>query len=304
MSISVVIASNRDPSLLHACVESLATQCRASGAQLIVARAGDLEAEDRARLAGSGASVVMGPVTADIPVLRGLGMQLAIGDLVAVTEDHCLAAPDWIVMLQRAAAEGADVVGGGMDNARRARAVDWGAFFSEYGFFSSGRPASAAVPALLTGANVAYARTVAGAVATWALAGEWENVAHGRLSRSGFVLRFVPQAVILQNKSYAIGAFLVDRFEHGLDYARTRLALEGARRRLPLLLLTPALPFVLTTRVARAAATGRWLTFARALPATFAFLAAWSLGEAAGYLRGAARIDVAPSPSGTDGGTA
>jgi hypothetical protein len=47
------------------------------------------------------------------------------------------------------------------------------------------------------------------------------------------------------------------------------------------------LPPLLVLRVARAAAPGRWLTFLRALPATFAFLTAWSIGEAVGYARGA-----------------
>ena len=302
MSVSVVVASNRESTLLHACIASLVPQCRASGAQLIVVRAGALQAEDAARVTGSGATLVRAPDAATIPILRGLGMQVATGDLVAVTEDHCLAAPDWLDSIRVGATDGVDVLGGGMDNAQRARSVDWGAFFSEYGFFSSERPTSTEVPALLTGANVAYARTVSAAVASWAVAGEWENVIHNRLAHSGFVLRFAPRAVILQNKTYAFGPFAVDRFEHGVDYARTRLTVEGVGRRWIRLLLTPALPWVLTARVARAAASGRWLTFVFALPATFAFLAAWSLGEAVGYLRGPSRVGGAHSlPVTSDG---
>jgi hypothetical protein len=54
---------------------------------------------------------------------------------------------------------------------------------------------------------------------------------------------------------------------------------------------------LLTWRVARASARSRWGTFLRALPATFLFLTAWSVGEAVGYLRGPA-----PSPENRSGG--
>lgn len=296
---SVVVASNRAPALLHACVASLAPQCRTARAELIVARAGALTPDDEVRLVDQGVRLLVSHDGATVPELRGLGMQAASGDLVAVTEDHCVAADGWLQALRVAAGEDADVIGGGMDNAQRARAVDWGAFFSEYGFFSSGRegrapraeerPERGGAPPLLTGANVAYARSVADTVASWAAAGEWENVAHQRLAAEGRVMRFAPDAVILQNKSYNFGPFCVDRYEHGLDYARTRLVIEGPRRRLVLLAVTPLLPFLLTLRVARAAAHGRWGTFARALPATLAFLGAWAAGEAAGYIAGPAK---------------
>ena len=298
---SVVVASNRDSALLRACIASLAQQCRTEGAELIVARAGALATEDARYLTEAGVRLVVAPDSATIPILRGHGMQVARGELVAVTEDHCLADSGWLAAIRDAAGSGADVIGGGMDNAQRVRAVDWGAFFAEYGFFSATRPFVAAEHGkpLLTGANVAYARSVADAVAAWAVEGDWENVAHTRLANEQRILRFAPGAVIFQNRSYAFGPFCLDRFEHGRDYARTRLAIEGTRRRWALLAITPLLPFVLTARVARAAARGRWSTFLYALPATLVFLGAWSLGESVGYLAGPSRVNslnLTPTP--------
>jgi hypothetical protein len=78
--------------------------------------------------------------------------------------------------------------------------------------------------------------------------------------------------------------FCVERFEHGRDFARARLIEEGFKRRVGLLCRVPFLPPVLTWRVAKSAAPSRWLTFLRVLPLTVAFLTAWSIGEAAGYL--------------------
>lgn len=286
-TISVVVASNRSAELLHACLESLLPQCGGAGAELIVARAGD-EPEIARLLRGyPSVRVLYAPARSTIPELRGAGMAAARGDIVALTEDHCVVSSQWIEMLVRGAADGADVIGGGMDNAQRDRTVDWAAYFSEYGFFATTRPTSGRAP-LLTGANVAYTRPIVDTVVASARDGEWENIAHDRLGSRGRVLRFISTAAVYQNKSYQFWDFCRDRYAHGRDYARKRLREQHDASRWLLLASSPALPFLLTTRVARAAASTRWPTFLRALPATFAFLTAWSIGEAIGYLRGRA----------------
>jgi GT2 family glycosyltransferase len=285
-TVSVVVASNRDKALLHACLGSLLGQCQRINAELLVARAG--APADVSALAKTYPSVrfVNAPVDASIPQLRAIGMAQASGDVVALTEDHCIADQNWVEALAQSASGDADVVGGGMDNARRSRAVDWAAYFAEYGFFSTERPEHAEGPPLLTGANVAYKRHVIADVIGWARDGEWENVAHTRLVARGSMLRFARTAAIYQNQTYSLAAFCADRYEHGRDYARKRLSEDPGARRWFLLAASPLLPPLLTWRVARASARSRWGTFLRALPATMLFLTAWSVGEAVGYLRG------------------
>ena len=285
---SVVVASNRDKALLQACLGSLLGQCQRLKAELLVARAGT--AVDVSALGKTYPSVrfIPAPLNASIPQLRAIGMAQASGDVVALTEDHCIADENWVETLTQSAHSDADVVGGGMDNARRSRAVDWAAYFAEYGFFSADRPEGTSGTPLLTGANVAYTRDVIADVIGWAEDGEWENVAHNRLVARGSMLRFARTAAIYQNQTYSVAGFCADRYEHGRDYARKRLAEEPGARRWFLLLASPLLPLLLTWRVARAAARGRWGTFLRALPATVLFLTAWSVGEAAGYMRGPA----------------
>ncbi|MGI8497105.1 MAG: glycosyltransferase family 2 protein [Gemmatimonadaceae bacterium] len=298
-TLSVVVASNRDRSLLDACLASLRGQCVRAGAELIVARAG-LEHEAAAlRRVFPGVRFIAAPADASIPQLRGIGMAEAAGDIVALTEDHCVADEHWLETIARHAGEGggADVVGGGMDNAQRARAVDWGAYFAEYGFFAPSRKSDELAVPLLTGANVAYHRRVVDQVVELARQDEWENVAHDRLLASGSILRFASTAAIYQNQSYSFGPFCVDRYQHGRDYARKRLAEAPGVKRWLHLMGTPLLPFVLTWRVAQAAGEQRRGTFIRALPATFAFLAAWSVGEAVGYLKGKAPATGAEPPA-------
>ncbi|CAN5155485.1 hypothetical protein BH09GEM1_BH09GEM1_41290 [soil metagenome] len=291
MKISVVVASFRDRPILDACLAALLPQCANIDAELIVARADDLAAMDSLTQSYPAVSFIHVPVGTGIPQLRGTGLAAAGGDIAALTEDHCVASPNWVATMAAHAGTSVDVVGGGMDNARTNRALEWGAFFAEYGFFSavSARPPQAeGTTLLLTGANVAYARRVLPDVVAWTLDGAWENVVHDRLRAAGAVLVFDPAARVGQNLMYSLAAFCVDRYQHGHDYARVRLALSPGENRLVRMAASLALPPVLTLRVARTAvgSRARAAAFIRALPFTFAFLAAWSAGEAIGYLRG------------------
>ena len=220
-----------------------------------------------------------------IPRLRALGMAAATGDIVAVTEDHCVADPNWVAELTSHQRRGTDVIGGSMGNAQQDRAVDWAVYFSEYGFFAANAPNDPDAP-LLTGANVAYSRRVLGRVIELAGDGEWEDVVHARLAAAGNSLWFQPTAAINQNQNYRFWAFCRDRYEHGHDYARRRLVDLRTARRWILLVGAAVLPFLLTFRVSQAVGRAHRGPFLRALPITFAFLTAWSVGEAVGYLRG------------------
>jgi glycosyltransferase involved in cell wall biosynthesis len=289
--VSVVVASFRERRVLEACLDSLLSQCASTDAELIVARADEPTA--LASLASIYPKVRFVPLTpgADIPRLRGAGLAVAAGRLVALTEDHCVADPDWVTTMSGYVDRPIDVIGGAMDNARYTRALDWGAFFAEYGFFagmSSRHQHPDGATILLTGANVAYSRRVLSQVVAWTSDGAWENVVHDRLRAAGAVLAFEPAARVSQNLSYAFAPFVADRFRHGYDYARVRLAESPAMNRIARIAATLLLPPILTWRVGRTAvgSVRRAVAFIRALPFTFVFLGAWSAGEALGYLRG------------------
>ena len=285
-SISVVVASFRDLEVLSACLHSLRDQCQEHGAELLVVRS-EREPSERLQQVAAGCRVIGAAATDAIPSLRGRGMAAAAGEWVAVTEDHCVADHGWLAALVAAGTPGADVLGGAMGNARRERRTDCGAFFSEYGFFGAVAPAAeSAGPPLVTGANVAYHRRVVPDVADWAQNGSWENVIHERLFAAGHPFRLVPNARVRQNLHYTLGAFAVDRFEHGRDFAATRSRNLSVWRRAIFATATPVLPLVLSRRIARAVDPAERPFFARALPATLAFLSAWAAGEATGYLFG------------------
>ena len=113
--VSVVVASNRSRALLDDCLASLIGQCERARAELIVARDDDpagLEA-----IATAYPSVRLVPVKrgASIPELRGAGMREATGDIVMLTEDHCVPGPRWVEELCIGVDNVAEIAGGGMD---------------------------------------------------------------------------------------------------------------------------------------------------------------------------------------------
>lgn len=123
-TISVVVASCRDPELLATCLASLEQQCIQHRAEIVVARAarhGELE-----RLAERYRAVRWVPAEpqTDVAHLRGLGLAAAQGDIVALTEDDSVVGPNWLGQLLEGTGWGSDGVEGGMDDARRDRVVE------------------------------------------------------------------------------------------------------------------------------------------------------------------------------------
>ena len=281
----VVVASFRDQKHLSNCLASLTRQSIASRLHVIVARSADCGDVDQLRADWPSVRWVSVPARL-VPPLRGAGLAIATAPLILLSEDHCVADPRWAETLCEALRD-VDVAGGSMDNAQTARQREWGAFFAEYGFFDRSR--RAAVPdALLTGANVGYRATVAARVARWMQAGDWENTVHARLTTDGTRMGFFPGAIVLQTLQYGLRSFCRDRYQHGRDYARARVANERLTwpERLARAGMTPALAPLLLLRLERIVHEDgpRRRTFLRALPWTLLFLSAWSVGECVGYL--------------------
>ena len=286
-SLSVVVASMHDPALLRATLRALVPQCAAHHAELLVARAGD--PRQLAGIAREHPSVRLIEVAGDgaLHSVRAAGLAAAGGGWTALTEDHCVPDDDWVAVMGRHAAGGVDVVGGRMDNAHGARALDWGAFFAEYGSYAA-ESAQQHDGVLLTAANVGYSRAVLADVVAWMSRGAWENVVHDRLRAAGHRIVFDPSARVVLQRRHTFGAFAAERFRHGRDYARARLVEEPRNRRWQRIVTGPLLPPLLLWRVARGAARSapRVRAFARALPYMVVFFGAWAIGEIVGYVQG------------------
>ena len=114
-TISVVIASNREPARIVRCLEGLVAQTLDGGVEAVVVDDGAPVALDEAveafaprlrvrALRGPG----RGPAAA-----RNTGVAAATGRFVAFTDDDCVAEPDWLRLLVAALVERPDAIAGG-----------------------------------------------------------------------------------------------------------------------------------------------------------------------------------------------
>jgi len=286
--LSVVLASMRARPVATAALDALYPQCLAARAELVVARRPTGPEERWLAARYPDLRRLDCPADADLPRIRGAGLAAARGEWVALTEDCCVAAPDWLAQLASRVSPECDVVGGSVGIAAGAPALDWGAYFAEFGFFGALRERRSGVP-LVTGANVVYRRSIALEVASWMAAGDWENVVHDRLHARGARFLLADAAQVRDHLTHRLAPFLRDRYVHGRDYARTRAGGIGSGARWLRALSAPVLPLLLAGRIWRRSGRRTPAAFVRALPFTAAFLAAWSLGEAVGYALAPAR---------------
>jgi hypothetical protein len=283
VTLSVVLASSHSQLRFAEAAGRLLPQCRQWAAELIAARP---IAADSDVPSIDGCRIVHCRPGATLPEIRGAGLAAASTDWVLLTEDNCIAQPDWIARMSAGMRSDVDVVGGSVANPTTGRAVDLAAGFAEYG--SYGRHRSGAAPGrapLVAAASAAYRQSVCGEVASWATAGDWEDTIHERLAARGARFAVVPDATVEQNLEHRPGQFCRNRFEHARAYAERRSARISRTRRMAMIGAAPLLVPLLAWRAWRSAGRDSPASFLRALPFTLLFFSAWALGEASGYAR-------------------
>lgn len=130
--LSIVLATTHAWPEVEACLNRLLPQARAIGAEVIVADGdggglpGDIDGVTRVVLPG-----------ASVFALRAAAAQVAAGDIVAVTEDHCVVGEDWCESIVAAHRRhpGAGMIGGPVSNGATRRLSDWANFLTTFSLF-------------------------------------------------------------------------------------------------------------------------------------------------------------------------
>jgi glycosyltransferase involved in cell wall biosynthesis len=223
------------------------------------------------------------PRETSIPALRAIAFRAARARVVGVIEDHVIVPPDWAQRMLAAHREGAEVVGGAVDNAARDSLVDWAAFLCEYSHCLL--PAPAGPAGWVTGNNVTYRRSLLERFSDTIGQERWESYLHDAMQRAGITLECRPDIRVGHKKHYTVREYLYQRYLYARSYAGMRR--DGAARiqQLSYLLMSFALPPILlyriVYRVLRAGRYGREL--ARSFPLLGLFVSAWAAGEVIGY---------------------
>ncbi len=230
------------------------------------------------------------PPGTTLPAMRATALGEARGRYVAVTEDHCIAPPDWLANVARAFAEAPPdtvAIGGAVENGVDDTWLDHATFLCEYSAFLA--PMREGEPANLPGMNVAYVRSALERIDQQALsAGFWESTAHPALVRAGGRLRASARVRIVHAKRFRPGFFIRQRFAYSRHYAARRFDPSQSALRALALVVSVVLPPLLLARIARAVLSkpGHGGELLAALPWLAVFVVVWAAGEMAGYALG------------------
>lgn len=270
---------------LRKCLSALAGQ-EGPRPQVVVADRVGPEVRDRLREGWPEVDLVEAEPGASIPELRARAIRACDGDVVGVVEDHVLVPPDWTQRMLSAHRDGAEVVGGSVENAARRDLVDRAAFLCEYSHCLE--PPAEGSAEWLTGNNVTYRRELLERFRPVVEEGGWEDRLHGALREAGVELVCRPEIRVGHEMHYSPGEYVSQRFLFSRALAAARLGDRPRWIRGAYALATAALPPVLLWRIGtRAWRAGRGGLFARSLPLQVVFVVAWAAGEAVGALAGA-----------------
>jgi len=154
--LSIVLATTQPWPAARLVLDSLYAQATAIGAEIIIADGNGRGAAPPSRypavrwITAPGASVFQ---------LRARAIAASRGEIIAVTEDHCRAAPDWCQRILAAHREypQADMIGGAVENGTDRQYIDWANFLIANDRFLPPLPRNE--QSFITGqANVTYKR--------------------------------------------------------------------------------------------------------------------------------------------------
>ncbi len=283
--VSIAIACVNGLPYIEECLRSFERQGDAISYEVIVADRCNNGCRDAVRRHPN-ATLIEVDRPATVPELRALAIRQARGELVGITEDHCVAPDGWLAAMVRAHAEGHRIVGGPIENAATRRLVDRAVFYCEYSGFA---PPLSRGPGAVPGNNTTYDRALLPLIDDLLDQGVWEEEFNARLAGHGHAPYVEPAALMIHKKSFGLGEFMVQRYHYARSYAGLRL------RRAPLWcrpvyagFAMTLLPPMLLARIIRDvwARHRRRRELAASLPLLALFVAAWGWGEFVGYLSG------------------
>jgi GT2 family glycosyltransferase len=284
--LSVVIASvNGWPSIVK-CLSALARQEGNVKAEVIVAHSSNDGTSENIRRNFPWVKLLSFPKRLSIPELRSAAMSCATGDIITVTEDHCIPRKDWYQNILKAHESPYGAVGGAVVNGSVDRLVDWAVYFCEY--CQAMPPISCGEVSALTGNNVSYKREALQKIATFPRKSYWDFFLHLELKRAGVNFLSDPNIVVFHHKRFGLLYFLSQRFHYSRSFAGMRNRTSSIPRRTFYVITSPLLPLILLSRVtAEVIRKGRHMKeFAWSLPLLLVFTLSYACGELAGYVFG------------------
>ncbi len=286
--LSVIIAAHNRKWELLSCLSALKKQCYINKPvqyEVIVVGYFDDEVVKSIREKYPEVKLLKTSSPSSVPALRSIGIKASKGDIIALLEDHCIPASDWVQSILSNHQRGHLVVGGAVENGLVGRTIDWAVYFFEYSVFVN--PISEEITTSLPGNNVSYNRSTIQYFEDMLEQNLWESFWHERLIKNGIVLYASSNMVVYHNRSFRIMRFWHLSFIHGCNHAVAGLHQSNFQKIL-WIILAVFLPFILTFRIGRRILNKqRYLKeFIKASPIILWFYIGWTVGELIGTISG------------------
>lgn len=285
--LSIVIASINGSSYLVKCLSALCQQVGNISAEVIVADCVGTTVTDSIAAEYPEVKLIAFSGFQTVAVLRAAAIRAATGEIVAITEDHCIPPPNWYESIWQAHSQNSAVaIGGTVDNGATDSLLDWAVFFCEYGKFMS--PAPNGIVHDLSAPNVSYKHPGLIAIQSQLKQGYRETFIHNYLESQGEILWSDPTISMIHSKHFTIVEFLTERYHYSRAFAGKRNETMPPLQRMLYLCLAPLLSPLLLVRLSRQILSRQQhLTkFCLCLPYLVLFTIIWSIGEVVGYAIG------------------
>src|SRR3989338_1195634 len=283
--LSVIIAAFNDISLLEQCLTSLKGQWEMPDTEVFVAANYRDGLQQMFERQFPDVKYLCCSAQTTVPELRTQGILHTTGEILALTEDHCIFDEHWCSEIKKAHESSCPVIGGSVENASK-RLLDWAVYFHDYCKYML--PNQAGGVETLSGINVSYKRLFLNKIKDTFQKGFFETFIHLKLTREGEQLYLMPSAIVYHNKNYRMKEAFTQSYHHGRSFAGMRTSNASFFKRLGFMLGSIILPVLLPLRITlEIIKKGR---HAKELLLSFPYLVllmtSWSYGEFCGYLFG------------------
>lgn len=225
-TISVVIAWVNLFELLQPTLDSLLGVSKRKPDEIIVVTRHDESEKKRLQILYPNITLIGAPSNTTITKLRSIGIRHSSGDVIVVTEDHCIATPDWLKAAEKKFEQGYDIVGGPVENDCTKRLRDWAAFLTEYAFAilparsstQNGEEKTEPIP----GNNVAYKREFLKGLCETLDEDLWESFYHKRLEENGAKIIHEPVMLLHHRHPFDFFYFVKQRYHFCRSFAAMR----------------------------------------------------------------------------------
>ncbi len=217
---------------------------------------------------------------------RAVGLSLARGRIIAMTEDYAVPAEDWCSRIRTAHQQPYAAIGGAIENAVD-RPLNWALYYCDFGRY--GNPLQPGEVEYASDVNIAYKREALEAIREIWSAAYHETTINWTLRSRGDGVFLDPGMVVYEHRpGITFLQALRERVEWGRIFAETRISKCSPWRRMCYAGGVAILPALLLFRVfkhmLRQHRSVSQIT--QALPLAACLLLGWALGEFTGYLGG------------------